>query len=104
MTHVPNPAKLPLSAPMAPGFTKLIVVGVKVSVPISDSVLPGAIGTACAEVARVMSPATTTPAKKFVFIKRLLMDLFTHQHISCHVSYSVQLQPFSGSASDRGGG
>jgi hypothetical protein len=47
--HAPNPAKLPLSAPMSPGFTKVIVVGVKVSVPISDSVLPATIGTACAE-------------------------------------------------------
>ena len=68
-THVPNEAKLPLSAPMLAGFAKVIEVGVKVSVPFSDSVLPAAIGTAFAEAARVMSPATTAPAKRFVFTK-----------------------------------
>jgi hypothetical protein len=65
---VPSEVKLPLSAPTLAWFAKAIEVGVKVSVPFSDSELPATIGTACAEAARVTSPATTAPAKRFVFM------------------------------------
>jgi hypothetical protein len=66
-------AKLPLGAPpMFAGLLKVIDVEVNESDPFRDSVLPAAIGIACAEVARDMSPATTAPAKRRIRMKILL--------------------------------
>jgi len=65
---VPSIAKLPVPAPMFAGFEKVIEVDVKLSFPLSDNTLPGAIGAACADVPSPMNPTTTAPAKRRAFM------------------------------------
>ena len=73
--QVVNIAKLPLGAPpMLAGLLNVIDVEVNESDPFRDRVLPAAIGTKCAEAARVVSPAATAPAKRCAFMRTLLQD------------------------------
>jgi len=53
---------------MFAGFEKVIEVDVKLSFPLSDNTLPGAIGAACADVPSPMNPTTTAPAKRRAFM------------------------------------
>jgi len=65
---VPNIAKLPVPAPMFAVGVNVIDVAVKLSFPFRDSTLPAAMGTALAEVATAISPATIAPPIRPVFM------------------------------------